>query len=199
MRDCTFVSTVITGLLWVLPIGLACASEAAGHGDAHGHGASLGFILSLFFNFIAFVLLLFFLLKKPVSGFFATRSKEVEDQLAAADRRRAEAEAKIKEYGSKIDELMATRDEVLQKAKKEAAYERECLLDQARRQAESIVEDAQRSIDVELGKAEKRFRTEAIKTIAEEAERLLKTSLNEEDTVRMADDYIEMLREVKRA
>ena len=186
---------LVLTLVMLLPTSIALAAgDAGGHGEHHVNWVYVG---SLFFNFTAFVLLLFFLLRKPVAGFFSTRAKEVSDQLAAAERAREASEQKIKEYGDKIAELMSTRAEVLEKAKKEAEYEKERIISQAQVRAGRIIKDAETTINSELEIAKNLLTSEAIKEIVVKAEDLLVKAVSDNDQARLADDYIEMLREVK--
>jgi len=173
------------------------SSVAYASGGGGEHHTNWTFVGSLIFNFVAFIALLFVLLKKPVGNFFAERSDSIAEQLNRADKAREEAESKIREYGAKIDEIMATRDEVLAKAKKEADYERERILCNAKVAADRIMAEADSSITVEMERARQQLVKEASQQISELAEKLLQEAVNKTDQERLADDYIEMLREVK--
>lgn len=182
---------------------LAIAAQvmaAGGHGaEAGHHGIDWIYVGSLLFNFIVVVVLLVILLRKPVASYFSERSKQVVNALEAADRAREAAEQKIKEYDRKIGELMDTREEVLETARKEADYEKERIMDAARRQVERMIKDAERSVSFELEKAKMQLGREAVRQIAAEAEAALAKAITGDDDIRLADDYAKMLKEVKRA
>ncbi len=187
---------ILAGFMLFSGLASAWASEAAHAGEHHVNWV---YVISLFFNFIAFITIMVFLLRKPVSRFFADRADEVRARLEAADRAREKAEAKGREYACKIDELVATREEVMTQSRAEAVYEKERILDTARRQAERLQKDAERNIAIEIDKATRQLSAEAARAIAEQAEELLTQAATSDDTVRLADDYIESIREVKRA
>ncbi len=185
----------LTAVVLSIPA-LVLASEEAHHG---GHHVNWTFVISLLFNFSAFVILLFLILRKPIAAAIAKRSDEIRDSLASADRAREEAESKIAEYGKKIDELAATREDVLNTTRKEAEYERERIIDAARKQALRILSDADRVIEIEIEKAKSRLSVEAAELITAEAEKMLSSSVTKEDEIRLVDDYIGKLEEVKPA
>lgn len=175
----------------------AYASEGAeGAGEHHVNWLFAG---SLMFNFLLFVGLIAFLLRKPAAQFFAARSAEVAKRLAAADEAKKAAEQKLAEYVAKIDELMKNRDDVLARAKAEAGAERERILLAAREQAERLTLDAGRQLEQQLAVAREALSKEAVATIAREAEALLKKAVTPDDLLRLADSYIDKLKEVRRA
>lgn len=185
---------------WTLPILLSmllCSVAFAAEGHGGHHEVDWAYVGSLIFNFVAFLVILVLLLKKPAASFFAKRADDIAEKLSQMDRAREEAEAKIREYGEKIDEIMSTRDEVFSKARKEAEYERERILLNARKTAERIMADADSSITLEMERARQKMVEEAGKEIAQMAENIIKEAISGNDQERLADEYIEMLREVK--
>jgi len=197
------MKSLMRGLSVLAPLLISGAAFASGGGEGAGaeggHHLNIPYVISLIFNFVAVAVLLFVLLRKPVASYFAERSRDVADKLGAAERARASLDAKMKEYKGKMDELMATREDVLKRAREEAEYEKERIVTAAHRQAEFILSEAQRAVNVEFERAKQELGAEFAETIATEAERLLVKSVTGEDGVRLADDYIENLREVKRA
>lgn len=177
-------------LVWLAPT----LAQAAGGGDSH---FDLAFTLSLFANFILFVVLMFFLLRRPISGFFAGRAEEVERLVNQAKVARDKAEQSLRDFEAKIAELNATRDDMLAKARVDAAAEQDRILASARAQAERLLAEAERAVAADYERARGELAAQAARLVADEAEKLLRASLREEDADRLADEYIDMLREVK--
>lgn len=186
--------------LTVWPVWSAIAGEGAAEGTEQGaHHVNWIFAGSLMINFLLFVGLIFFLVRKPAIRYFASRSEEVAKRLAAADDAKRAAELKLKEYADKIDELLNTREDVLARAEKEAAAERERILVAAREQAERLARDAALQLEQQLASAKEALSKEAVAAIAREAEALLTKAVTPDDLLRLADSYIDKLKEVKRA
>lgn len=189
-------TSAVTVLFVLAPLSAALASGGAGQGEHHVNWV---FAISMIFNFLGFVTILYFLLRKPLSRFFAARSDDIARRLAAADDARRAAKEKMKDYERKIDELLSTREEMLDKARDEAEYEKERILAAAREQAERIVRETERNVAVEVAKAKRQLTEQAVGEIVARAEALLSRSVTKEDSDRLADDYIEMIRGEKRA
>ncbi|RJO65164.1 MAG: hypothetical protein C4523_16520 [Myxococcales bacterium] len=194
MRIVRHAIPVLTATLFVASA--AFAAEEGGHGGHHG--VNWVYVGSLFFNVAAVAVLLIMALRRPVATFFAKRADEIEDKLHAAERARQAAEEKAKEYAAKIDELVRTREEVLVQSRKEADYEKEKILVAAQRQAAKLIEDVEKTVAVEFEKARRQLMEEVAAGVVEETEKVLRRSLTPADGLRLSDDYIEKLREVKR-
>lgn len=189
-------ATILTFILAGLP-SLAWAAEAV---EAHHeHATNWFFAGTLIIYFIVFVALMVWLLRKPLANFFASRSDDIAKRLAAADEARLAAEAKLREYEQKIDELMKTREEILESAKREAEGERERLLAAAGEQAERLTQDAERQVKQTIEEAERALSREAVQRLVAEAESVLSHAVTPDDLVRLADRYIDNLKEVRRA
>ncbi len=89
-------------------------------------------------NFIILVWLLKRFLYKPILNAVDAREKRIAAELADADAKRTEARKERDEFHSKNEELDRQRAALLSKATEEAKVERQRLLDDARRAADSL-------------------------------------------------------------
>ena len=205
------LSALVLLLLFVLAVGLgpAMASdtggssedathEVASHDAADSHDAAHGGVSEKKFwdfiwrvlNFSVLVVALFFVLRKPVAGFFAGRRAEIAQSLEDFERKRVEAEAKFKELESRLSDLTADREKVIAEYIQEGEDEREKIIANAHALAERIKVQAEATIDQEI----KAAKTELVKEIADMssglAERLIRKNINDQDQERLVEEYL---------
>jgi F-type H+-transporting ATPase subunit b len=89
-------------------------------------------------NFLVLVGLLKRFLYGPILNAIDTREKRVADELADAEKKRAEADAERAGFQAKSQELDGQRHELMVRAKGEAAAERRRLVDEARADADAV-------------------------------------------------------------
>jgi F-type H+-transporting ATPase subunit b len=105
-------------------------------------------------NFLILVWLLKHFLYKPVLDAIDAREKRIAAELADADAKKAEAEKERTDFEDKNNVFNQHRSALLSKAADEAKAERERLIDQAKRDAESLrvtQADALRGDQIRLG------------------------------------------------
>jgi len=91
-------------------------------------------------NFIIFVVILYYLLYKPVGRILKQRKDEMEAELREAEKLRAEAQAARDEVAKREQELEAQREGVLKKAADQANASRKEILKEAEDQARAKLE-----------------------------------------------------------
>ena len=105
-------------------------------------------------NFLVLVWLLQHFLYKPVLNAIDAREKRIAAELADADAKKAEAEKERTDFEDKNNVFNQHRSALLSKAADEAKSERERLIDQAKKDAESLrvtQADALRADQIRLG------------------------------------------------
>ena len=105
-------------------------------------------------NFLVLVWLLQHFLYKPVLNAIDAREKRIAAELADADAKKAEAEKERTDFEDKNNVFNQHRSALLSKAADEAKAERERLIDQAKKDAESLrvtQADALRADQIRLG------------------------------------------------
>ena len=89
-------------------------------------------------NFLILVWLMKRFLYKPILHAIDEREKRIATELANADAKKAEAQKEHEEFQHKNEEFDKQRAELLSKAKDEAQAERQRLLDEARKAADTL-------------------------------------------------------------
>lgn len=183
----------------------AAPHAADPHGaDPHGEGAHHGPEVKLFgihlgtlgqfglkvFNFAVFAGLLFFLLKGALSSAFKARAQELKDQLAQAERDKAEAEAQMHELEQRMGQLQQELDGLLARTEEEATAEKARILEVARAEADQILAQAQQDIAHHHRLAEQDLRALVAKLAAEGAEARLKAQVQGDLAARVLDRSI---------
>jgi len=100
-------------------------------------------------SFLIFVVILYFLLYKPVRRVMQKRKEEMEAELREAEKKLKEAEGIRAEAEKQAKELEEKRDSILKKAREQADVHRKELLEQAEKQARERLERFRRIMEQE--------------------------------------------------
>lgn len=145
-------------------------------------------------NFIALILILYKLLKKPVVNFFKSRKenllKEYEELLA----KKKTAEAKYLELQEKIKNLKAEAEAIYQNYVEQGLKEKERIIEEAKLQAQRLKEQAQLYISQEMEKAKDLLRKELAEEAVKLAEEILRKNITPEDQKRLFKEVIEQIK-----
>ncbi len=147
-------------------------------------------------NFLILVWLLKRFLYKPILNALDAREKRIAAELADADARRAEAKAEREEFRRKNDEFDQQRAALTNKAADEALTERRRLLDEARKDADSLRGKLQDKVNSEYrvlnDEIARRTRAEVFAIARKTLTELAGASLEE----RIVDVFVHRLREL---
>lgn len=106
-------------------------------------------ILIQLFNVSILIVVLIFLLFKPVSNFLANRKQGIQDEIADARRIREEAGQLKEKYEKMIEAIEEEREEILRETRKKAVEKSDQLLFEARREVEVIHDRAKTELEAE--------------------------------------------------
>ncbi|HEX8370116.1 MAG TPA: ATP synthase F0 subunit B [Pyrinomonadaceae bacterium] len=155
-------------------------SAAAGGGFAdwwHTHADPYlnypGFEAWKFINLAIFLAVMTYLLKKPLTDAFKTRREQIRAELIRAEQERRAAEARLIETESRLARLDAERENVLTKAEREAAVEKQRIGEQTAFEITKLREQAENEINRTAQQARQELR-----------------KLSAEETIRLAEEMI---------
>jgi len=165
---------------------------AAEEGGAHGVTPSqIKNLIWWSVNFLALIIILYKLLRKPLVNFFKTRKenllKEYEELLA----KKKEAEARYLELQEKVKNLKVEAEAIYQSYLEQGQRERERILEEARLQAERLKEQAQLYLAQEMEKAKEQLKVELAQEALKLAEEILRKNITPEDQKRLFREFIE--------
>jgi F-type H+-transporting ATPase subunit b len=148
----------------------------------------------LFWEIISFALLLFILAKFAFPAILKTledRERKIKDSLDQAERNRAEAEERLKEYESKLRAAAREAEGILDQAKERAQRALEENEQRLTVEAERIKGEAKREIEHEREKAVREIRGQTADLVLLVAEQVVGRSLTDADHRRLAEEALE--------
>jgi F-type H+-transporting ATPase subunit b len=143
-----------------------------------------------FFNLSLVIGLLFFLLRKPVMAFFRTRAQQIEENLGAAARARAEAEQRLEAIKAEIDGIEAKVAESLAAARREGEAEKARIVRQAEEEAQRMLRSAEKEIENRIRAGRKELKAYAAKLAVDKAREEINRRLTEAEDAAIIDRTI---------
>lgn len=194
MRKFGFTRQRCTALLFCfvavvfLCAGVAFATSGGEHGDS-GFNKTADFLQRIV-NFTILVGALFFVLRKPVKKVFADRTQGIHETLADLERQKEEAEKKYAEYKGKLALLEQETAKIIESYIAEGEAAKAQIINEARKMAEKMQEQAKVAIQQELEKAKAQIQGEIVQEAVTAAEKLIKKEINDEDQDRLVNEYV---------
>jgi F-type H+-transporting ATPase subunit b len=150
------------------------------------------------FNLALVLGLIYFLVRKPMANFFATRSAAILAELDRAKRDRDLAQSRLAEVETRLSRLAAEQAEIRAEAEREAEAEHARIAARAEEEAQKVAETAEREIAGALKVARADLQRFAAEKAAELAEGMIRAEMTDEDRKRMVEQYAAELGEVKK-
>ena len=175
---CAAVALVLLG-----PISAWAASE----------GGLISFDKSLIvqgINFLLLLLVLNYLLYKPLVGKMQERTSAIQKSLEEAQAARADAARQQDENAARLRTAYQEANAIREQALKEAADEQRKLVEGAQAEARRLVETARAQTEADIRRAREELRREVATLAVAVAEKLVRKSLRDEDHRRIVDEAI---------
>lgn len=147
----------------------------------------------MFWTIVVFVALLLILRKfawPALLGAVEARERALEEQLADAERQRAEAAELLAQHQKLIAEARASAHTLLAEARTSAEKERALAMEKTRQEQEELLERARRDIIAERERAIAELRREAVDLSLAAASKLMGTKLDAETDRRIVQEYL---------
>ena len=130
------------------------------------------------------------LLRKPLANAVKGRREGIARSIEDSARLRDEMRAKFEEYDARMKNIDARMGELVGDAKREAELERSRTIEEAKKLAARIREDAKLVADQEIARAKRELQDEQIALAADLAEKLLQTNVTKDDQARLATEFL---------
>jgi len=150
-------------------------------------------VLAKAINLAVYVAILVFLIRKPMTAFFASRSQEIQDSLQKADQEKREALAQLKTVEERLNKLDTEIAEIKAQATREAEAEYQRVLKSAEEDSVKLRETAEREIEGLVKTARMELKSYAAQQAVTIAEGLIRNEMRDADAHRIVDDYISEL------
>lgn len=144
-------------------------------------------------NLSLFVLLLYFLLRRPIAEAFRTRRDSIRRELIRAQEERNAAVSKLEEVEGRLALLDAEVEAVRAQAVKEAAEERSRIERSTEEDIRRLREQAQREIESAGKAARAELREYAAEQSVRLAEEFIRRDMRPEDDERLMKEYVNEL------
>ncbi len=196
-RTKKIISTVlyIAAIILVASVGFASEGGGAHHPDSGAQMKDFGWRV---LNFAVLVGIIVWALKKAdVKGTLAARQVEIEKNLKDAEEARDAAEAKLREYGVKLDQAAKEIDELHAAIVREGEQEKSRIIAEANSAAEKIVAQAALSAEQETVKARNELRAEAARLAVDLASGKLGGAIQKNDHDRFVGEYLDKVVQIQ--
>jgi ATP synthase F0 subunit b len=171
----------------------AAAWPGAAHAAEGGGPWGIWLEVGRVFNLLLVVAVLIWAARKPLSNFFAGRTQAIRDQLAEAQKARAEAEAKVAEMESRMSRLDDEIREIKAAADKEAGEEYQRLLAAAEQDAERIVDRSRQEIEGITRAAQQELKQHVAELSVKMAEERIRGDITDTDRNRIFSRFVTKL------
>ena len=167
-----------------------------GHGEAAaegGHGISSEKIWDLVWrtlNFAVLFIILFVVLRKPASQFFANRRETIAQTLEDFEKKKSAAEVRMKELEATLADLTQEREKIMADYVRDGEAEKEKIVAHAHEMAERIKKQAEVTISNEIEAAKNDLMNEIAGMSAAMAEDLIRKNINSQDQERLVEEYL---------
>jgi F-type H+-transporting ATPase subunit b len=183
--------------LWLTFVLALAAAPAAGAQEEHAAAGPLTVEFGLmFWTLVVFVLLLVILRRfawPAILGAVEAREKALEDQLAEAERNRAESAALLAEHKKLVADAKAQAHGIVVEARTLAEKERAVALEKTKQEQDELLARARREIGGERDRAIADLRREAVDLSLAAASKLVGERLDSERDRKVVLDYLASL------
>jgi F-type H+-transporting ATPase subunit b len=169
------------------------ASEGAEAGSKGGNALITPEIGLIFWTLITFLVLLFVLKKfawGPIIKAMNAREDGIRNDLDSAKKEREDAQRLLEDHRALLDQARRERAEAVEAGRRDAERLKAEILDEARKQREQLMKQAERQIAAGLRQARAELKGEAADLAIQAAGRLLGKNLDDVTQRRLVEDYL---------
>ena len=196
-KKIVFTLAYISAIVLLASAGFASESGEGAHHVDHAAGQMKDFGWRVL-NFAVLLGIIVWALKKAdVKGSLAARQADIEKSLKDAEAARDAAEAKLREYGVKLDQASKEIDELHAAIVREGEQEKSRIIAEANIAAERIVAQAALSAEQETVKARNELRAEAARLAVEIATGKLAGAIQKNDHDRFVGEYLDKVVQIQ--
>ena len=151
-------------------------------------------------QFLALVVLIvvFFLVGyKPIRNIIRKRQDHIEAQIHEAENLNQQSKQKLLEADSNLLESKKEALKIIDDAKEDALKQKDKIIKQANIEVSEIKDKAHKDIERDKEKAQEEIKRTIVSVALDASKEVLKREINENDNVKLVDDFINQLNEEK--
>jgi len=127
------------------------------------------------------------------------REDFIHKSLSDAKHDRDEAEARLKEYAARLQSAQAEAIGIIEEARRDAERLRQELRERARSEADTMIKNAERQIDLQTTRAVQQLRQEAVDLSVTIASKILERNISKEDNEKLIADALRQIETTSRS
>ena len=135
----------------------------------------------------------------PILSLLKQREDFIHKSLSDAKRDRDEAEARLKEYGARLQSAQAEAVGIIEEARRDAERLRQELRERARSEADTMIKNAERQIELQTTRAVQQLRQEAVDLSVTIASKILQRNISKEDNEKLIADALRQIEATSRS
>ena len=177
-------------LAWAAPL---CASEGAEGGGAGASALITPQVGLMFWTLVTFLILLVLLGKfawGPILKAMNAREDGIKNELDTARKEREEAQRLLEEHRGILNQARKERAEAVEAGRRDADRLKSEILDDARKQREQLLKQAEAQIEAGLRQARTALKGEAADLAIQAAGKLMGRNLDDATQRRLVEDYL---------
>ena len=129
----------------------------------------------------------------PVLGLLRQREEFIHRSLSDAKRDRDEAEARLRDYASKLQTAQTQAVAILEEARRDSERLRDELRQRAKAEADTMIKNAERQIELQTTRAVQQIRQEAVDLSVAVASKVLQRNISKEDNEKLIADALKQI------
>ena len=181
-------------LIW-LGIILVLVSPASAYASEGNSKWGIWLDIGKLFNLALVIAILIWGTRKPLARFFSARTQLIREQLAEAQRARAQAEARLAEMEARMSRLDDELTEIQASAEKEAREEYQRLVAAAEQESGKMLERTRQEIESMVRAAKQELRIHTAELLVKMAEENIRKEIGPGDHKRLLASFIDKLGE----
>lgn len=183
-------------VFWVL---LAVVLFIFGGGEpADPHGINLWEIAQKAYNIVLLLDIILYFTGGNLKSFFKSREQGIKEEIDSAARERKEMESRMAEMKERLSSLDREIEDILQKARDEAAAEKQAIIEKAKKEAVRTIELTKREVELEYAVAMKQLKARIASLAIEKSEEILRKTIKPADARKLIEKNIRHLENVKK-
>lgn len=135
----------------------------------------------------------------PVLSLLQDREQFIHKSLSDAKHDRDEAEQRLKDYAAKLQSAQVEAVAIIEEAKRDAERLREDLKQRARTEADNMVRNAEKQIEMQTTRAMAQIRQEAVDLSVTIASKILQRTISKEDNEKLIADALKQIESTPRS
>lgn len=148
----------------------------------------------ILYTLLAFLVLMFILKKVafgPLMGIMIKREEHIASEIEQAEKSRIESSQLLEQQKALLNEARKEAQDMIEQAKKHGDVQREDIIKTARAEAERMKESAGLEIEQQKDQAVRALREQVASLSVMIASKVIEKELNEEDQQKLINDYVQ--------